>query len=360
MKGRVTIGQALLRFLGCMVIAWLFMYLVPMGWFITYYIPFSFFLLMGTVVFGVCGQGWPFAAPGGFLWKPGMNRLIPGFTMMALLIIVAILLALFEENVWPAMPLFPTGLWFGIIIFMVTLWYTFNGVGPFPFKKPWANFSFAFLLILGITGVIWALCVNLVGTPFEGASFDPKGQFQAEWWFGFCIWIIVWIQVFGSPMCFQGWPFYKLGKPLYQIVLTIVAIVLGYACWQGSLAMGLSPTFSFGAIAASMIGWTLMHSVAFELFPFAKFKQPKRGVFLFILEEIVLTAIWILLLRVILSPMVPQLEATGLAGFDINALSAFFTLHATAIVLLVHHFFFMRAPLSIPGPPLGPDEVPQT
>jgi len=280
--------------------------------------------------------------------------------MTVLWVIVALLLTLLEVRGWPGMPLFPTGIWFGIGVFMVTLWYTFNGIGPFLYDKPWKNFAFAFLLILFLAGLIWSFCVNLGGTPFESDSFNPQGKFQAEWWFGFCVWIIVWVQVFGSPMCFQGWPFYKFGSPLYQIVLTIVVVTLGYACWEGSLSIGLSPTFSFGAIGASMIGWSLFHSVVFEFYPFAKFKQPKRGVFNFLLEEIVLTAIWILLLRAILSPMVPKLEATGLAGFDINTLSAFYTLHVTAIAVLVHHFFFMRAPFSIPGPPLGPEEVPQT
>jgi len=36
----------------------------------------------------------------------------------------------------------------------------------------------------------------------------------------------------------------------------------------------------------------------------------------------------------------------------------FVTLHVTALALLVHQFFFLRAPLSIPGPPLGAEELP--
>jgi hypothetical protein len=103
-----------------------------------------------------------------------------------------------------------------------------------------------------------------------------------------------------------------------------------------------------------------MHAVAFEMYPFAKYKQPTRGIYNFVLEEVILVAVWIVLLRIILTPIYPRLEAAGLAPepFDINALSAFFTLHVTAVVLLIHQFFFMRAPLTIPGPPLGPEEVP--
>lgn len=355
----MRITQALARFAVVVAVAWVLLYIVPMQWFLTYYLPMSFFLLMGLVTFGVCGLGWPFAAPMGILWSPD-NRIVPGILMMVVWIVLAVVLAWIEANVWPGLPLFPAGLWFGIIIFMVTLWYTFDGVGPHPFGKAWVNWLFGSVLILVLTGIIFKFCVNFSGTPVQGHPANPKGFFQAEWWFGFCVWIIVWVQVFGGPMCLQGWPFYKLGTPLHQIVLAIVAVVLGYVFWAGSLAIGLSPTFSFGAIAASAIGWSLMHSVAFEFYPFAKYKQPQRGIYNFILEEIVLTALWIVLLRIILAPIYPKLVATGFAPvpFDINALSAFYTLHVTAVVLLIHQFFFMRAPLSIPGPPLGPDEIP--
>jgi len=218
----MTVTQASARFLMCMLVGWLFMYAVPMKWFLTYFLPMSFFLLFGLVTFGVCGLGWPFAAPGGFLWKPGMSRAIPGLAMSALWIAVAVGLAWVEVNVWPRIPLFPAGLWFGIGVFMVTLWYTFDGVGPFPFTKPWANFLFASVSILGLAGLLFEVFVNFSGTPLEAAPSNPRGLFPAPWWFGLCVWIIVWIQVFGSPMCLQGWPFYKLPKPLYQISLALV------------------------------------------------------------------------------------------------------------------------------------------
>jgi len=72
----------------------------------------------------------------------------------------------------------------------------------------------------------------------------------------------------------------------------------------------------------------------------------------------VVTIIWILiLLRVVLQPMLTKSLAAGLP-FDINMLSAFFTLHVAAVTLLVHAFFFMRVPYPIPGPPLGPEQLP--
>lgn len=336
-----------------MAAAWLFMYLVPTEWFYMQYLPFSFLLLMGLVTFGICGLGWPFAAPMGILWKPTF-RFIPGILMCVVWMLTAIVLSWLVGNVYPKMPMTP---WFGIIVFGVTLWYTFDGVGPHLFKKFWANWLFATILIMVLSVIIWLICVDLVGTPAEKAPFNPHGLFPADWWFGFCVWVIVWIQVWGFPMCFQGWPFYKLPKPMFQIVLAVVVVVLGYVFWQGGLSLGISPTFWFGAVGASMIGWSLMHSVAFEMAPCTSCIQPKRGVLCFILEEIVITAVWIGILRIILQPMLAKVQAAGLP-FDINMLSAFFTLHAVAVALLIHQLFFMRAPLPIPGPPLGPEEIP--
>jgi len=348
-------SQALIRFLIIVAIGWLFVFSVPMTWFVNLFLPFSFYLLMGLVTFGVCGLGWPFAAPMGILWKPD-NRLVPGILMIVVWLGMAFLLAAVQQYVWPRVPL-AAGPFFGIIIFMVTLWYTFDGVGPHPFKQAWMNWLVATVLIYVLSGVLFSIFVNFSGTPGEGAPFDPKGIFPGPYWFGLCVWIIVWIQVFGGPMCLQGWPFYKLGMPLHPILLTVAVIVLGYGSWEGTLAMGLSPTFSFGAIGASAIGWSLMHAVAFEMAPFAKYIQPKRGVLNFILEEVVLVAVWIVALRIILQPINAKLVATGMP-FDINFLSAWFTLHVVAVILLIHQFFFMRTPLSIPAPPLGPEEVP--
>lgn len=345
-------AQALLRFALCMAVAWIFMYVAPVKWFVMSYLPFSFFLLMGTVTFGVLGLGWPFAVPGG-MWKPGTSRIQTGVLMTIVWVAAAFALNWFVGHVYPKMPMTP---WFGIIVFMVTLWYTFDGVGPHPFKAPWINWLFGSVLIMALSFAIWRIFVNLQGTPAQGAPFDPKGIFPGDYWFGLCVWIIVWIQVWGFPMCFQGWPFYKLPKGLYQVTLAAVCILLGYGSWQGGLSLGVPPTFWFGAVAASMIGWSLMHSVAFEMFPFAFNVQPKRGWQNFILEEIVLTGVWIGVTRIILQPMLTKVQAAGLP-IDINLLTAFYTLHATAIVLLVHQFFFMRVPLTIPGPPLAPDQA---
>ncbi|BBO85979.1 hypothetical protein DSCO28_65450 [Desulfosarcina ovata subsp. sediminis] len=348
-------SQAFIRFLIIVAIGWVGVFALPMTWFVNTYLPFSFFLLMGLVTFGICGLGWPFAAPMGILWKPD-NRVIPGVLMVAVWIGMAFVLSAVQQYVWPRVPL-AAGPFFGIIIFMVTLWYTFDGVGPHPFKQPWLNWLFATVVIYVLSGVLFKFFVNFNGTPGAGAPFDPQGIFPGPYWFGLCVWIIVWIQVFGNSMCLQGWPFYKLGQPLHPILLTVAVIVLGYGCWEGTMAMGISPTFSFGAIAASAIGWSLMHAVAFEMTPFAKYIQPKRGLFNFILEEVILVAVWIVALRILLVPINAKLVATGMP-FGIDHMSAWFTLHVVAIILLIHQLFFMRTPLSIPAPPLGPEEVP--
>lgn len=358
-------SEALFRFAGVVVIAWLLMMVVPMPWFITYYLPMSFFLLMGLVTFGICGLGWPFAAPMG-IFAGSNNRLGPGLLMLVVWIALAVFLAWVEENIWPRIPLAsPAGAWFGIIVFGVTLWYTFDHIGPHPTPKFWANWLIALVVILVLTSIIFSTCVNFAGfPPLENHPANPKGFFHGDYWFGLCVWVIVWVQVFGDPMCLQGWPFYKLGAPFHQILLTLAVVVLGYICWAGSLALGIPPTFSFGAIGASMIGWSLMHAVAFQMFPFAKYTQPKRGAYNFVLEEIVLTAVWIIVLRIILQPVWIRFQAgmnaLGLPphAFDINMLSAFFTLHVAAVVLLIHELFFARVPLAVPTPPLGPEELP--
>jgi len=71
----------------------------------------------------------------------------------------------------------------------------------------------------------------------------------------------------------------------------------------------------------------------------------------------VMVAIWIPVLRVILSPILVKASAAGLP-FDISMISVFYTLHVVAIVLLVHNFFWLKALLTPPNPPIGPEEVP--
>ncbi len=366
-----TFPKALLRWVIILAISWLFMFLVPGQWFVNWYLPMSFFLLMGTVTFGIIGLGWPLAVPGGS-WKPGRSRWLTGIGMSIIWLVVALILTAVETWVWPANPLsagpIPVGAWFGIAVFGSTLWYAFSGIECRPFgpQKSWANWLLASVIILIMAGIMGSYAVNF-NTPDNAAGLnDAVWNFQGKYfggdWFALMVWIIVFIQMFGTPMVFQGWPFYKAGKVLYPLLTTFFAVLLGWVFWKYVLP-GLFPdstTFTWAAIGATLIGWSLMSSLAFEFYPFAKMKQPARGVGLFVLYQVIVPAIWIVLLRWVLGP--PILDhinnAFGGPAVDINLITAWFTLHVLAIFLLIHNFFFMRVPWSIPGPPLGPEEVP--
>jgi hypothetical protein len=373
MMAAFTFPKALLRWVIVVAVAWLFMFLTPGQWFVNWYLPMSFFLLMGTVTFGVIGLGWPLAVPGGS-WKPGRNRWLTGIGMCIIWIAAALVLTAIETWIWPKMPLSgaPTpegvagnfGSLFGIGVFSATLWYAFIGIECRPFgpAKSWANWLLSSVVILLLAGLFWIFALNLNNTSGVEAVFNPHGKFLGGDWFALCVWILVFVQMFGGPMVFQGWPWYKLPKSIFPLVNTIWVIVLGYVFWKWVMP-GLFPkstTFTWAAIGASVIGWSLMSSIAFEFYPFAKMKQPMRGVGMFIVWQVIVPALWILLLRYAIGPAILTHlnNAFGGPAFDINLITAWFTLHVTAVVLLIHNFFFMRAPFSIPGPPLGPEELP--
>jgi len=158
-----TFPKALLRWVIVVAIAWLFMFLTSGQWFVNWYLPMSFFLLMGSVTFGVIGLGWPLAVPGGS-WKPGRNRWLTGVGMFIIWFAAALLFTAIETWIWPHMPLSgaPTaqgvagnfGSIFGIGVFMATLWYAFNGFNCRPFgpAKSWANWLLASIVILLMAG----------------------------------------------------------------------------------------------------------------------------------------------------------------------------------------------------------------
>jgi hypothetical protein len=362
-----TFPKALLRWVIVLAISWLFMFLVPGAWFANWYLPMSFFLLMGTVTFGIVGLGWPLAVPGGS-WKPGRSRWLTGFGMCIIWLAAALFLTMIETWVWPGNPLaagpVPVGAWFGIGVFGSTLWYAFSGIESRPYgpAKSWANWLLASVIILIMAGFMAVFCVNFNGTPVEVEPWNFGGRWFGGDWFALMVWILVFVQMFGTPMVFQGWPFYKAGKPLYPLLTTFFSVLLGYVFWRWVMP-GLFPdstTFTWAAIGATLIGWSLMSSLAFEFYPFAKMKQPARGIGLFVVYQLIVPVIWIVLLRWVLGPPILNHinDALGGPAMDINQITAFFTLHVLAIFLLIHNFFFMRVPWSIPGPPLGPEEVP--
>jgi len=335
-----------------MGLSWALMYFVPTGLLFTVLLPASFYVLFGIVVFcPLVSGGWPFAPPLGN-WKPDDGIWKPGLSTAALITALAVAGPLVTSHLYPRFPLFPVGFWWGIILFTVTLWYAFTWNG-WPLNQNcspvWRGIGGA-AVIVGITALLWQL-VNLSGTPFAGLPYDPGGPFQAEWFFGLLVWIIVWIQAFSNVLTFQQWPFYKLPKPLGEIANTVTCILLGWLCWTASLKF-MSPTFSFAALGGSIIGMQNFHGAIFGYYPFAKYKQPTRGICNFA-TELVLAFGWIALMRLIMPPILSKVQAAGLP-FDLNVVSVLFTLHFVALLTLFHNFYFLRAPLPPSGPPPAP------
>ena len=336
-----------------MAASWGLMYCIPTIPLFTVILPASFYLLYSLVVFcPLVSGGWPFAPPLGS-WQPGQGIWRPGLGTTALIAAVAVAGPVFTTYIYPRFPLFPVGFWWGIILFTVTLWYAFvwNGWPLNQKTSPALRGIGGGLVIFLLTALLWQL-VNLSGTPFAGAPYDPRGPFQAEWFFGFLVWTIVWIQAFSNVLTFQQWPFYKLRQPWGEIANTVLSICLGWICWTVSLKF-MSPTFSFAAVAGSIIGMQNFHGAIFGHYPFLKYKQPLRGICNFV-TEIALAFVWIGLLRILMPPIIAKVQSAGLP-FDINVISVLYTLHFIALLTLIHNFYFLRAPLPPSGPPPAPE-----
>lgn len=347
------IAALVLYLLVFMGVSWLLMFFLPTVLLFTVLLPASFYVLFGVVVFSpLVSGGWPFAPPLGS-WRPGQSVWRPGLGTVALLVLLAVAGPLFTTRIYPRFPLFPVGFWWGIILFTVTLWYamTWNGWPLNQRASPPVRCVGGAAIILGVTALLWRL-VNLGGTPFAGAPFDPGGPFQAEWLFGLLVWIIVWIQAFSNVLTFQQWPFYRLRRPWGELANTATAVILGWTCWTASLRF-LEPTFSFAALGGSLIGMQNFHGAIFGYYPFARLAQPGRGVRNF-LAELALAFGWIALLRPLMTPIVAKVQAAGLP-FDVNVVSVLYTLHFIALLTLVHSFHFLRAPLPPAGPPPAPE-----
>jgi len=312
-------------------------------------------------VLGVMMMGWPFMHP---TQRPNQNAsaILPRAVLQTTLWLgLGIAFHAIGRHA-VGMP-DPGGVYFGITLFMCTLWYSLGGVGPFPFAdrlSPWENGLFGWGVIMVLTIGLFLGFVNFKGLPLEGHRTDPGGQIAAQEWFDRCVWIIVWIQAFGSIMCFQGWPFILLKSPWYQVSLLAVCIGLGTACWEVTLAADIDQPTSASAVGATMISFTLYHAIGFELRPFStRFVQPTRGVLNFVVEEVVCTVIWVYLCRGILAPLADRLLDAGppYSFFNVNHLTAWYSLHVVAPLLIVHENFFARFPMAPAGPPIGPFEL---
>lgn len=344
--------ESVIQFICAMIIAWLVMFLTLPDLFFNKYAPLSFTLLFWLLTLGVIARGWPVAPPEG-IWNPKMGKWIPGISMTVGWAALAILTTLFLTRVWPGFPLSGAMNSYGILLFMTTLWYALNwGAYPVAKKSGGVNFFIGAIVILAITSMLWVVLANYKDTPWAGTAFDPSGIFQVDYLFGLAVWVIAWIQIFGLSL--QNYPFYKLGEPLGQIILTVTVAVLGYLSWVVSLRY-MSPTFSFGALGGSIIGWTLFQNAIFGFYPNVKRVQPERGIYNLIVVAI-MVIIWIPLLRTILSPIMAKATAAGLP-VDISLVAVLYTLHVLAILVLAHNFFWLKVPFAAPGPPPGPEET---
>ncbi|WP_347488645.1 hypothetical protein ABDB91_15785 [Desulfoscipio sp. XC116] len=342
-----------ITFLAAMLVAWLVMYLVPSKIFFTIYVPFSFCWLFWLMILTVVGRGWPGTPPEGY-WKPGMSKAGAGLLMTILSIVPAALTTLFLINIWPAFPLFPIGLYFGVLLFTVTLWYALNWCAyPIANKSGAVNVVVGAIVILAITVILWLTLFNFQGTPWADAAFNPNGLLDADFMLGLLIWIIVWIMIFG--MSLQGYPFYKLGDPLGKIVLTVVDCILGYICWTVSLKF-MSPSSSWAILGGSIIAMVLFQATAFAYFPNIKQIQPKRGIYNLIVVA-AMVAIWIPLLRFIMTPVLAKANAAGVAC-DISNMIINLPLNLLCIILMLHSSFWFKMPYAPSGPPIGPEEIP--
>jgi hypothetical protein len=123
------------------------------------------------------------------------------------------------------------------------------------------------------------------------------------------------------------------------------------------LGLGISPTFSFAAVASSIIFWALVYSWHLQFWGITKYTHFKRAVSAFIVL-VILVALWIILLRLILGPAAESIAAAKLPA-DVNILIIYLNLCIVGPALIAHNAFWLRWPLTLPAPPgtPPPDQV---
>jgi hypothetical protein len=311
-------------------------------------------MLVAIGCLALLGDNFPLAPPGGQWWNPDKSRVVAGIGMTLLLVVFTFVVLLFMRFVYPGWPIGPLYLWFGVIAFWLTLLYGINWNG-WPFKgrlHPWGTMVVGFIIIMGLTILVWNLLTNLEGTPLADTPMNHKGPWNVNWLTGFLVWCIAWFFVFNPVFVTQGWPFGSWGHPGMAIGQTILAHILGYVFWQGSLALGVSPTFSFAAVGSSIIFWSLIYSWHLQFWGITKFTHFTRAIWAFIVV-CVLTIIWIGILRVVLGPAADQIAAAKLPA-DVNILIIYVNLCIVAPALIPHNAWWLRWPLTLPTPPGTP------
>ncbi|MFZ7111862.1 MAG: hypothetical protein ACOWYE_09280 [Desulfatiglandales bacterium] len=339
----------ILSFLGIV----LCVYALPLDLIILKIMPATLIMLVALGHLSLLGDSFPYAPPGGD-WTPEKSRFSAGLRMTCIWVVFTFAVLLFMRFVYPGWPIGPLYIWFGAIAFGLTLLYGINWNG-WPFKghmHPWAMMAVGFVVIMGLSILIWTTLTNLDGTPLADTPMNHHGPLQAEWFTGYIVWVIAWFFVFNPVFTTQGWPFGKLGHPGAAVAQTIIALILGYIFWNGSLSMGISPSLSFGAIASSIILWGLIYGWHLQFWGITKQTFGTRAVLAFIIQCIIVV-VWIFILRLILAPAAAALAAAQLPA-DINILILYFNLCILGPALIGHNAFWLRWPLTMPAPPGTP------
>lgn len=364
-NGKIGIGPegrpaAVIQFVVLtVVLTAIFVYCVAPLTIIMTILPASLIVLITLGLLVLAGDCFPCAPPGGN-WTPAVSRIPVGIKMTLIWAVFSALFLIIMLYIFPKWPMSPLYLWWGAIGFTVTLLYSINwNVWPVKGKvHAWASMGIAFIVMLVITSLVWMYLTNTDGTPLAATPFNHKGPFQVDWLTGFLVWFIAWFFIFSPVFTTQQWPFAKLGHPGGAVAQTIVAFILGLLCWRGSLSMGMSPTFSFGAVASSLIFWALVYGWHFQFWGITKLTGGSRAIAAFIVECI-LTVIWIAICNVILGPaannLAAALKAAGLPPIaDINILIIYLNLCILGPALIAHNAFWLRWPLTLPTPPGTP------
>jgi len=316
-------------------------------------IPATLLMLVALGHLALLGDNFPLAPPGGS-WTPEKSRFNSGIGMTVIWGIFTFVLILFMRFIYPRWTVGPLYLWFGVIAFWLTLLYGINWNG-WPFKgrlHPWATMGVSFGIIMVISILIWNFLTNLDGTPLADTPMNHKGPLNVNWLTGYLVWAIAWFFVFNPVFTTQGWPFGKWGHPGAAIGQTILAHLLGYIFWKGSLALGIGPTFSFAAVGSSIIFWSLVYGWHLQFWGVTKHTHFKRAISAFIIQCIII-AIWIIVLRLIFGAAAQAIAAAKLPA-DVNILIIYFNLCIVGPALIAHNAFWLRWPMTLPTPPGTP------
>jgi hypothetical protein len=337
----------------CIIGWYLFVYALPGEFLALKLLPGSLIYLIALGNLSIIGDNWPLAPPGGG-WHPGQSRLVPGIGMTVIWAVLTVVILVIMMQACPKWPMGPLYLWFGVIGFWATLLYstTWNA---WPLKgrfHPWVTAGISLVGILALSTLIWVTLTNLDGTPFADTPLNQHGPLNVQWLTGYLVWSIAWFFMLNPIFVSQGMLFRNQSPPVAALGQTVVAHILSWICWQGSLALGISPTFSFGAVASSIIFWSLVYSWHLQFWGITRFTGAKRG-WLAMLVVVILTVIWILILTPILQPTAAILQEQKLP-MDVNLLIIYFNLCIVGPALIIHNAFWLRWPLTLPTPPGTP------